>query len=86
MRLIKKTIIRLKLSNYLLLTIDSKMSIISFNTRNSNRYLIFYGVFIHFPGVTNKIRHCLRFPSGNRHRVPAIVSQTRTLVLVSHTS
>ena len=41
---------------------------------------------IHFSDVTNKIHHCLRFLCGSRHLVPVLVSQTRVLVLVLHTS
>ena len=41
---------------------------------------------INFSGITNKIHHCLRFPCGSRHLVPALVSPTHVLVLVSHKS
>ena len=41
---------------------------------------------VHFSGVANKSHHCLRFPCGSPHLVPALVSQTRVLVIVSHTS
>ena len=41
---------------------------------------------IHFSDVTNKIHHCLCFTYGSRHLVPALLSQTHALVLVSHTS
>ena len=39
---------------------------------------------IHFSGVTNRIHYCLRFPSGSRNLIPALVSQSHVLELVSH--